>query len=144
MPSAILIHPGVWPQQTWAENWEGALPPFWEGRAGSPSNPMSSGPRPTSVPSGILTHAAIWPQQTWAKNGGLCPLFGRGLPSNTVSWAEAYLHTKWHLDASSRLATTEMGRKLGRGLCPLLERGRGPYLTQSRLGQGLPPYQVAS
>jgi len=31
MPSAILIHPAVRPQQTWAENWGGALPPFWEG-----------------------------------------------------------------------------------------------------------------
>ena len=28
MPSAILIHPAVWPQQTWAENWE-AVSPFW-------------------------------------------------------------------------------------------------------------------
>ena len=37
---------------------------------------------------------------------------------------ETCLHTNWHLDASSRLVTTEMGRKLGRGLCPLLrERG---------------------
>jgi len=36
-----------------------------------------------------------------------------------VTWAEAYLRTKWHLDPSSRLATTEMDRKLGRGvLCP--------------------------
>ena len=36
-----------------------------------------------------------------------------------VAWAEAYLHTKWHLDASSRLATIEMGRKLGGGLHPV-------------------------
>jgi len=27
--------------------------------------------------------------------------------------AEAYHHTKWHLDPSSPLATTDMGRKLG-------------------------------
>jgi len=25
----------------------------------------------------------------------------------------AYLHTKWHLSLSSRLATTDMGRKFG-------------------------------
>jgi len=25
---------------------------------------------------------------------------------------EAYVHTKWHLDPSSRLDTTDMGRKL--------------------------------
>jgi len=37
-------------------------------------------------------------------------------PSNTMSpWAEAYLRTKWHLDPSSRLATTDMGRKSGGG-----------------------------
>jgi len=42
---------------------------------------------------------------------GAPPLFGEGAgaPSNTVIWAEAYLNTKWHLDASSRLATIEMG-----------------------------------
>jgi len=36
-----------------------------------------------------------------------------------VAWAEAYLRTKWHLDPSSRLAATDMGQKLGGGLCPL-------------------------
>jgi len=35
--------------------------------------------------------------------------------------AEAYLHTVRHLDPSSRLATTEMGRKLG--AVPLWGRG---------------------
>ena len=38
---------------------------------------------------------------------------GVGSPSNTVAWAEAYLQTKWHLNPSSRLATTDMGQKLG-------------------------------
>jgi len=33
VPRCILIHPAVWPQQTWAENW-GALPPFGEGKLG--------------------------------------------------------------------------------------------------------------
>jgi len=32
--------------------------------------------------------------------------------------AEAYLRTRWHLDPSSRLATTDMGRKLGVGALP--------------------------
>ena len=32
-----------------------------------------------------------------------------------MAWTKAYLHTKWRIDASSRLATIEMGRKLGRG-----------------------------
>jgi len=49
--------------------------------------------------------------------------------------AEAYLHTKWHLDASSRLATIEMGRKFEGGSAPFLGRGGlGPHLTQSPLG----------
>jgi len=37
-----------------------------------------------------------------------------------------------------------MSGKFG-GLRPLFGEGeRGPHLTQSRLGRGLPPYQVAS
>ena len=32
---------------------------------------------------------------------------------HNVAWAEVYLRTKWHLDPSSRLATTDMGRNLG-------------------------------
>jgi len=69
--SAILIHPAVWPQQTWAENWG------WEGKVGSPSNTIYPGPRPTSVPSSILIHPAVWPQQARAKIGG-CAHFGAG------------------------------------------------------------------
>jgi len=55
--------------------------------------------------------------------GGLRPLFGEGgwVPiEHKVLWAEASLHTKWHLDACSRLTTIEMGRKLGRGPAPFL------------------------
>ena len=52
-----------------AKNLGGLCPLFVEG-AGSPSNTMSSGPRPTSVPSAILIHPAIWPQQTWAEKLG--------------------------------------------------------------------------
>jgi len=45
------------------------------------------------------------------------PFFEEGLGPNLtqLAWAEAYLHTEWHLDACSRLATMEMGRKLRRG-----------------------------
>jgi len=38
-----------------------------------------------------------------------------------VARAEAYLHTKWHLDPSSRLATIDMGLKFG-GSVPFLGR----------------------
>jgi len=46
---------------------------------------------------------------------GSAPLFreGSGVPSNTVAWAEADLHAKWHLDPSNHLATTDMGGRLG-------------------------------
>jgi len=63
------------------------------------------------MPSAILIHPAVWPQRTWAKNGGSAPFLGRELGPylTTVAWAEAYLHTKWHLDPSSHLAATDMG-----------------------------------
>ena len=52
-------------------------------------------------------------------------------PSNNVAWAETYLPTKWHLDPSSHLATTDMGRKLGGGWpCPFLG-GLAPHPTMS-------------
>ena len=113
--SGILIHPAVavWPQQTWAKNW-GLCPLFgeWEG------------PRPTSKPSGILIHPDVWPQQTWLKIGGAVRFFrGAGSPSTTV-WPglrPTYIHAKWHLDPSSRLATIDMARNWG-GLCPLFGR----------------------
>ena len=40
MLSAILIHPAVWPQQTWTENWGGCAPFLGRG-AGSPSNTVA-------------------------------------------------------------------------------------------------------
>jgi len=62
IPSGILIHTDVWPQQTWAENRRGAaVPPFWGG-TGSLSNTVWPWLRPTFVPSGILIHPAVWPQ----------------------------------------------------------------------------------
>jgi len=80
---------------------------------------------------------------------GLCPPFYGGriswVPSNNVAWADAYLRTKWYLDPSSRLATTDMGRKFGGGaVSPFWKGELSPHLTQCCLGRGLPPYQVAS
>jgi len=46
-----------------------------------------------------------------------------------VDWAEAYLHTKWHLDPSSRFIATGIGPQLGGGAVPLLGE-LGPHLTQ--------------
>ena len=42
----------------------GGLYPFGEGGAGSPSNTMLPGPRPTCVPSFILIRQTVWPQYT--------------------------------------------------------------------------------
>jgi len=61
---------------------EGCCAPF--GEAGSPSDTMWPGLRPTSVPNGILIYPAVWPQQTWAKNLGAVPCFLRGSPCNTI------------------------------------------------------------
>ena len=60
--SGILIHPAVWRQQTWVENW-GAVPLLGR-EAGSPPNTMWPGLRPTSMPSFILIHPTVWPQYT--------------------------------------------------------------------------------
>jgi len=63
LPSGILMHPAIWPQQIWAENW--ALRPHPLGRvAWSPSNTMWPGPRPTCKPSFILIHPTVWPKYT--------------------------------------------------------------------------------
>jgi len=45
------------------------------------------------------------------KFGRLRPLLGRR--AGSPAWAEAYLHTKWHLNPRSHLDTTDMGQKLG-------------------------------
>ena len=46
VPSGILIHPAIWPQRTWSENW--GLCPLFLGGTGSPSNTTWVGPRPTT------------------------------------------------------------------------------------------------
>jgi len=59
------------------------------------------------------------------KLGGMgVPFFlgGSWVPiEHKVAWTEAYLNTKWHVSPSSRLATTDIGRKLG--AVPLYGRG---------------------
>jgi len=76
--------------------------------------------------------------------GGTVPSWGRGAgsPSNTI-WPGPRPTTKWHLDPSSRLATTDMGQNIG-GYAPLMEGELGPHLTQCGQGRGLPPCQVSS
>jgi len=73
---------------------------------------------------------------------GAPPLLGGGLgPHLTQSpWAEAYLHAKWHLGASSHLATIEMDRKFGGRSARLFGEGDESPFNKSRLGGGLLPY----
>jgi len=52
---------------------------------------------------------------------------------SNVAWVEAYLHTKWRLDPSSRFDTIDMGQNLwGETLHGFLETGVGsPSNTMS-------------
>ena len=61
IPSGIFIHPAIWPQQIWAENW--GLCRFWGGEMG-PHLTQWPGPRPTCMPSFVLIRPTIWPQCT--------------------------------------------------------------------------------
>jgi len=56
-------------------------------RAGTPSNTMWPGPRPTTIPSAILVHPVLGHNGHWPKIGGLCPFREgeAGSPSNTKS-----------------------------------------------------------
>jgi len=74
------------------------------------------------------------------KIGGCVPWGVELGPHLSVAWAEAYHRTKWHLDTSNHLATTDIGRKLGGAVPPFLWGELGPHLAQC----GLPAYQVAS
>jgi len=152
IPSSILVHPAVWPQRTWAEN--RGLCPFRGRAAGSPSNTMSLEPRRTSIPSGILIHAAVWHNTNGLKIGAsaLCPFFGEeklgphlgggGFPSDAKSpWAQAYLHTKWHLNPSS--VWPQRTRSENWGSVPLGAGELGPHLTQCGRDRGLPACQVS-
>jgi len=123
IPSGILVHPAVWPQWTLAENW--GLCPIMGGGAVSPSNTMSRRSRPASVPTGILIHSAVWSQYTWVENWRAPPLFGEGLGPHLAQCGmdQDPPLCQVHLDPSSRLATTDMGRKLGRGLRLLFGKG---------------------
>ena len=128
---------------TWAKI-GGAVP--LSGGAEFPFNTISPGPRPTPVPSETLIHAAVWPQHVGQYGGGvLCPPLGAsGVPIEyNVAWAEVYHCTKWHLNPTGHLATTDVDRKLW-VICLLGEGDLGPHLKQCGRGRGLPPCQVYS
>jgi len=60
----------------------------------------------------------------WAEMGGVPLEGGAGSASNNVARVETYHRSKWHIDPSSRLATSNMGRKL-EAVYPFLGRRVG-------------------
>ena len=69
------------------------------------------------MPSLILIRPTVWPQYT-----NVTDKTDRetGQTQQSVALAEVYLRTKWHLNLSSRLATTDMGHFLGGSWVPIL------------------------
>ena len=87
---------------------------------------MWPGSRPIFAPTGILIHPAAWPQQTWAEDWGLCPppffkggelcshfFEGAGSPSSTLWPGSRHTSVPSGVHLYSRLATIDIGRKLG-------------------------------
>jgi len=154
VPSGILIHPTVWPLQTWAENW-GLCPLFLAGAAGSPSITMWPRLKPTSILRDILIHPAVWPQYTNVKDRQT----GQDRTRQTTDRWYRVNHGQNALlifheflgdylqncsavaEMGDRLAIIDMGKKLG--AVPILGE-LDPHVTQSGLGQSLPLYRVAA
>jgi len=137
LPSGILIHPAISPQQAWTEN--GGLCHL--GGAGSPSNTIWPGPGPIPTPSGNPS--------TWMATTDM----HQKLEQGCAPWGELGPHlTRCRLGRSIRPYCVAFcsiqpfghnihGRKMG-GYAPLA--GLGPHLTRCGQGRGLPPYPVAS
>ena len=106
----------------------GPRSPFLARGTWVPSNTMSLGLGPTCLPSGILIDQDMWSQHG-RKLGRLCPFRGgdQGPHLTQCGLAVVYFRTMWRLHPSSRLATIDMGRKLG--AVPLLG-GAATHLTQ--------------
>ena len=142
-----LIHPAVWSQQTWAENWGCAalppLPPFFGGGELGPhlaQYGLFQGLPP-------YTKCHLDPSRRLAttdmgrKVGAVVPLFVEGELGSHLTQCRLgrglYLPTKWHLDPSSRLARTDTNRKLEeRAVRAFGEDELGPHLTQCSQGRG--------
>jgi len=112
----------------------GAVPPFLGG-TGFPSNNVACAEayQSTTMPSFILIHPTVWPQYTNVTDKTDRET-GQTQPS--VALAEVYLRTKWHLNLSSRLATTDMGQFNFLG-------GAGSPSNTMWPGPSLPPCHVS-
>ena len=132
--AAATVHPSV-AKLANGEASGVAVSPLASARFPVPLKKSAVSVKPASQPAGLFV--TVWPQETSAENWGTTPPFwdGGGLgPHLTQSpLGEAYLHTKWHLDASSRLVNNRNGPKIGEGSAPFLGRRLGHHLTQSRL-----------
>ena len=88
--------------------------------SGTPSNKPTlwPGPRSTSAPSGISSRLAIIDMGQIGCGG--CALFSVEVdPHRTqVAWAEAYLHTKWHLRLVHPAVWPQRTLTENWGLCP--------------------------
>jgi len=93
-------------------------------------------------------HNRHGPKRRGAGPAGCCaPLRGQLGPHLTQCSLGRDLHpyqVPCHLDPSGRMATIDIGRKVGECCSPLGVGELGIRLTQCRLGRCLPPYQVAS
>jgi len=76
--------------------------------------------------------------------GGCCAPFADSW--DRVAGDEVYFRNNWRLHPSSRLATIDMGQKLGGSACAVFLGVAGSLSNTTSPGsrQGLPPYQVAS
>jgi len=137
VPSGILIHPAVCPQQTWAKNWW-LCPIFW---GGSPCHTMWLWPGPTSVASGSIQ--PFGHNRHGPKIGGCARFFageGAGFLSNTTSPGPRSTSVPT-LPSGILMHPTVWPQYMDRTLAAAFWGGE---LTQRRLGRGLPPYQVAT
>ena len=120
----------------------GQAVPLLGGGAGSPCNTMWPGPQPTFVQVASRFIQPLGHNRHGRNLGWLCTLAsGAGSASNSVARAEAYRRTKWHLDPSSRLATTN-GPKIG-GCVPFLGGG-GAWSPSSTMRPWRRPTSIAS
>jgi len=101
---------------------------------------LGKGPLPCQVASSSIQ--PFCHNRHGPKIGGSTPFLGRPVLGPHLTQFPLGLHTKWHLDPSSHLVTTDMGRKLG-GSATLGEGELHPHLAHVQ-GRGLPACQVSS
>jgi len=145
VPSGILIHPAVWPQQMWAKNL--GFRPFFlgGGEAESPSNTMSLGPRPTSLPSGILN--ILGHNRYRPKCRGAPPAVGGGGAGSSchTMWAEPRPTCMPSFILIHPAIWSQQIWAENWGLRTLLGDGElGSHITQCGQGRGLRACQVSS